>query len=120
MIEHQKQKSYLDHSTNQPQENVIPVIKTQSSPQQGYKPLKPDSHSSNDNPHNLKVGTMIQYGNPPCYGVIKWMGSLLDTECIMAGVELVSCTCTVALCSYLAKLKRNNKYIHLNILLIRS
>ena len=79
-----------NHFANQPQENITPVIKTQPSPQQGYKPIKPDPQPSNDNPHNLEVGAMIQFGNPPCYGVIKWIGSLPDTNCVMAGVELVS------------------------------
>ena len=81
-----------NHFANQPQENVTPVIKIHSSPQRGYKPTKPDLQPSNDNPHNLEVGTMIQFGNPPCYGVIKWIGSLPDTNFVMAGVELVSCT----------------------------
>ena len=69
---------------------------------QGYQPMwpspdphpsKPDPQSSNDNPCELEVGSMIQFGNPPCYGVIKWMGILPETEhVLMAGVELVSCT----------------------------
>jgi len=44
-----------------------------------------------DNPHNLDVGNMIQFGNPPCYGIIKWIGSLPNYERIMAGVEMVCC-----------------------------
>ena len=80
------------HFADQLKENVTPVIKTHSSPQQGYKPTKPDLQPSNDNPHNLEVGALMQFGNPPCYGIIKWIGSLPDTNCVMAGVELVSCT----------------------------
>ena len=44
-----------------------------------------------DNPHNFKVGAKINFGNPPCYGVIKWIGSLPGYGCLMAGVEVVRC-----------------------------
>lgn len=47
-----------------------------------------------DNPHNFKVGAKIEFGNPPCYGVIKWTGSLPGYGCLMAGVEVV-CYCTI-------------------------
>ena len=92
-----------DHIANHPQHNVItPVIITQPYSNQGHKPmwspdLKPsrlDPKSSSDNSHNLEVGSLIQFGNPPCYGVIKWMGILPETEhVLMAGVEVVSCAC---------------------------
>lgn len=42
-----------------------------------------------DNPYDLKVGTMIQFGVPPCYGEIKWIGTLPNFQRLMAGVELV-------------------------------
>ena len=82
---------------NQQQDNAVT---TQPYSDQGYKPMwsrdpqpsRLDPKSSNDNPHNLEVGSMIQFGNPPCYGVIKWMGTLPETDCVMmAGVEVVSC-----------------------------
>ena len=52
-------------------------------------------YDSNASPHNLTVGSLIQFGNPPCYGVIKWIGSLPKASCVMAGVELVSYTWTI-------------------------
>lgn len=41
------------------------------------------------NPYNLKVGSVIQYGDPVEYGVIKWIGNLPDEEGLYAGVEMV-------------------------------
>ena len=80
-----------DHFGNHSQHNAVaPVVTTQP---QGYKPMwsPRDPQPSNDNPHKLEVGSLIQFGNPPCYGVIKWMGTLPETEhVLMAGVEVVS------------------------------
>ena len=51
------------------------------------------SHSSiskeEQNPHNLTVGSAVQQGNPPNYGVIKWIGKLNGIEKLQAGVEMV-------------------------------
>ena len=41
------------------------------------------------NPYNLKVGSVVQYGNPVEYGEIKWMGHLPGEEGLYAGVEMV-------------------------------
>ena len=46
-----------------------------------------------DNPHNLEVGSMIQfqYANRPRYGVIVWIGFLPKTNDVtVAGLVLVS------------------------------
>ena len=60
--------------------------------------LLPDGHSpqltSNpdttyDNPYHLVVGSLVQFGTPPCYGKIKWIGHLPGDTVILAGVELV-------------------------------
>ena len=51
--------------------------------------VPPDRKPVASNPHNLQVGAMIQFGNPPCYGIIKWIGSLPSYGCLMAGVEVV-------------------------------
>ena len=51
--------------------------------------VPPDRKPVANNPHNLQVGAMIQFGNPPCYGIIKWIGSLSSYGCLMAGVEVV-------------------------------
>jgi len=42
------------------------------------------------NPHNLEVGLMIIYGDPPHPGIIKWIGYLPETNVLSAGIELVS------------------------------
>ena len=39
---------------------------------------------------NLKIGSVIEYGMPVRYGVIKWIGKLPDQAQISAGVEMVS------------------------------
>ena len=39
---------------------------------------------------NLKIGSVIKYGTPIQYGVIKWIGKLPDQVEIFAGVEMVS------------------------------
>ena len=33
---------------------------------------------------------MVQFGTPPCYGVIQWIGYLPTNYCVMAGVKMVS------------------------------
>ena len=43
-----------------------------------------------NNPHNLEVGSMILYGDPPYSGMIKWIGHLPSIYYLMAGVEMVS------------------------------
>ena len=89
-----QEESMLQEATQWQKEDAATQkrVYEEAAQQQGYNPTKPDLQPSNDNPHNLKLGTMVQFGNPPCYGVIKWIGSLPDTNCVMAGVELVSCT----------------------------
>ena len=42
------------------------------------------------NPLNLGVGSLIEYGNPPMPGVIKWIGHLPGPTTLVAGVEMVS------------------------------
>ena len=41
------------------------------------------------NLRKLTVGSVIQYGEPAQYGVIKWIGKLPDQEEIFTGVEMV-------------------------------
>ena len=75
------------HFGDQPHGKAVTV---QPHSKQDNKPVRsPDPHPSNDNPHNLELGSLIQFGNPPCYGVIKWIGSIPEANCVMAGVEVV-------------------------------
>ena len=50
----------------------------------------PGEYPADYNPKNLEVGSMIQYGNPPRYGMIKWIGHLPRAVSLVAGVEMVS------------------------------
>ena len=51
---------------------------------------------SHQNPYKLEVGFTVQYGNPPEYGVIKWIGKIPGREMILyAGVEMVSYSITL-------------------------
>lgn len=54
---------------------------------------KPE-HSAvmNENPYNLEKGSLIEFSNPPKYGVIKWIGYLsgISKKCRIAGVEMVN------------------------------
>ena len=52
--------------------------------------LDPVEYPANYNPNNFEVGSMIQYGNPPRYGMIKWIGHLPRAVSLVAGVEMVS------------------------------
>ena len=81
-----------DHFGNQPQRKAVtPVITVQPHSIQDHKSVRsPDPQPSNENPHNLEIGSLIQFGNPPCYGVIKWIGLIPEANCTMAGVEVVS------------------------------
>lgn len=45
----------------------------------------------NQNPYKLSKGSLIQCGNPPEYGEVKWIGILPGRENIYyAGVEMVN------------------------------
>ena len=41
------------------------------------------------NPYNLKVGSLIEYGEPAQFGVIKWIGDLPNKTDIYAGLKMV-------------------------------
>ena len=48
------------------------------------------SVSSHQNPYNLTVGCVVQYGRPPKYGVIEWIGSFPeDKKTVYAGLIMV-------------------------------
>ena len=47
-------------------------------------------HYPTSNPYNLKVGSLILYGNPSHSGKIKWIGHLPEVNASVAGVEMVS------------------------------
>ena len=47
--------------------------------------------SKANNPHNLIVGSAVQYMDFEQYGVIKWIGTIPGTKDTYAGVEMV-CT----------------------------
>ena len=38
----------------------------------------------------LGIGSLVQIGDPPRYGVIRWIGELPNIQGYVAGVELVS------------------------------
>ena len=79
-----KQPKYLTQKRGSEQQDNAKEWATLSA---SCKPASKEPIS--DNPHNFKVGAKIQFGNPPCYGVIKWIGSLPGYGCLMAGVEVV-------------------------------
>lgn len=43
------------------------------------------------NPYNLEVGSAVQCLNQ--YGVIKWIGCIVDNEDMYAGLEMVGTKC---------------------------
>ena len=51
---------------------------------------QPTPGSNQINPHNLQIGSLIQYGDPPCYGMIKWIGYPPGVNDLIAGIEMVS------------------------------
>ncbi len=42
-----------------------------------------------DNQHQFVMGSRVQFGNPPRYGEIRWMGNVSQVDGLVAGVELV-------------------------------
>ena len=50
------------------------------------------------NQHKLDVGSKVQCGNYPEYGVVKWIGILYENGWLYAGVEMVSIMCVVCMC----------------------
>ena len=72
-----------------------PVMETPSKPplSHSYQPNHESNSSPEDeNPYNLEKGSMIEFSNPPKYGVIKWIGYLSDIskKCRIAEVEMVN------------------------------
>ena len=62
-------------------------------------PNQPDPHSQQQqnpssnqiNPYNLEEGSIIQYGDPPRSGIIKWIGYLPEgANVLLAGIEMVN------------------------------
>lgn len=49
----------------------------------------PTTTSKATNPHNLIVGSAVQYMDSEQYGVIEWIGTLPGTKDTYAGVEMV-------------------------------
>ena len=50
------------------------------------------------NPHNLELESLVQFGDPPIYGVIKWIGILPDYgEALQAGMHMVSTYMSIVL-----------------------
>ena len=43
----------------------------------------------NINPYKIEEGSMILFGDPPCSGMVKWVGYLPDANVLLAGVEMV-------------------------------
>ena len=97
-----------DHFADKPHDNVGSV---QSHSKKSHIPLQlekekhliqisPDPQLFDDSPDNLGVNDLIQFGNPPLYGVIKWIGNIPPANCMMAGVELVSCECIQVCTAY--------------------
>ena len=61
------------------------------------------------NPHNFKVGSVVQYGNPPHCAVIRWIGHLSDKAGVFAGVEMVRCgSIFIHLCGLLVRVMKVN------------
>ena len=45
-----------------------------------------------ENPYNLEIGSLIEFSNPPHFGIIKWIGYISDIskKFKMAGLEMVN------------------------------
>ena len=53
-------------------------------------PMTTTAGESNSNPHDLVVGSAVQYIGHEQYGIIKWIGTLSDIPKVTyAGVEMV-------------------------------
>ena len=58
--------------------------------------LSPAPVQLHQNPYKFEVESIVQYGEPAKYGVIKWIGMLPGRENILyAGVEMVSCNISI-------------------------
>lgn len=61
-------------------------------------PVQNDSHThtvddmkKSQNAHKFEIGSMVQYGDPPQYGTIQWIGVLPDCARVLyAGLDMVS------------------------------
>ena len=69
---------------------------------------------SYENPYKLEVGSIVQFGKPIEYGVIKWIGKLPGKDNVLyAGVETVSYG--FIMCSYLEFCVTCSKYIYIYV-----
>ena len=56
----------------------------------------------NENPYKLEKESLIEFSNPPLYGVIKWIGYLSESADIkIAGLEMVNFSAFTCVASYI-------------------
>ena len=75
-----------------PDDTITPENRSLGKKYRSVDNVLTSAHSqSHQNPYKLEVGSTVQYGKPPEYGVIKWIGKIPGSEKILhAGVEMVS------------------------------
>ena len=75
-----------------PDDTITPEHRSLGKIHQSVDNVLTSAHAQSlQNPYKLEVGSTVQYGKPPEYGVIKWIGRLPVKEKILyAGVEMVS------------------------------
>ena len=77
--------SVSTESLDEDSENVNPMVND------CFQSLPSRSPHENLNPHNLKVRSTVYYGDPPKFGVIKWIGMIPPRHNMLyAGLEMVS------------------------------
>ena len=80
-------KGYGSYQQMQHQYEPVSKLNQPYSQQQQH----PNLSSSQINPYNLEVGSMILYDNSPARsGIIKWIGYLPESNTLSAGIEMVS------------------------------
>ena len=60
----------------------------------------------------FKVGTRVEFGKPKEYGVIKWMGTIDDSEEEYVKVETVSCICYCNAHTHMRALAHTHTHTH--------
>ena len=101
--DHNGDKSQGPHRQVSHQYEPVPGPVDQPNPHSQHHQQHPASNQPN--PYNLEEGSMILYGDPPCPGIIKWLGYLPEVSPLTAGVEMVS------ICMYVANVASSMYFI---------
>ncbi|XP_065915083.1 uncharacterized protein [Dysidea avara] len=89
MLDRDKQRELLEAAGRQKSEEETTLVVNSKYDVQSPNAFNiPAKELPKNRPDDLQVGSMVQFGTPPHYGVIKWIGHTPSNSSAMARVEM--------------------------------